>query len=248
MDQNNQSSEDITNSDENAQSKRPSGKGGSSMFKLGAGIVIIAIIVFGAWFLLGDKSSDVKTSGDVVVIINGEDIASATFEEFFDNQKALMGELQGDIEEGVLRQQILDLFISKTLLLQKVEEENIAVTNEEINSQLSQIKAQFPDEEAFATALSEQGFTPESFASSLSEDLAIQKYISSQVDVDSVTVTDEEIQAEYDLAITKQDNLPGIDVLGDPIKSQILQQKQQQLVTQFVENLRSKSNVEIISG
>jgi parvulin-like peptidyl-prolyl isomerase len=255
MDQENQSSEDASNpksATENTQStntRKKINKSGSSAVKLIISLIIIVAIAFGAWYAFGGEKDQSKKNiaSAVMATVNGEEISGTEFEEFFTKQKALIGDQQNSIDEDVLREQILDLLISKTLLLQKVGEAGVELTTEELDAQLTQIKSQFPDDQAFTNALSEQGFTQESFVDALREDLVIQKYIDSQIDVSAITVTDEEIQAEYDLAITKQDNLPGIDVLGDPIKAQLLQQKQQQLVTELIENLKSGSDIEIIS-
>jgi len=223
------------------------------MIKLIIGIIIIAGIAYGGWSAFGgsktqsDNIDNIDNVASVVATVNGEEISGTEFLEFFTRQKTLLGESQAEVSEDTLKQQVLDLLISKKILLQKVEEAGVVLTDEDLDAQLAQIKSQFPDDQAFTDALSGQGFTQESFTDALREDLVIQKYIDSQVDVSSITVTEEEIQAEYDLAITKQDNLPGIDVLGDPIKAQILQQKQQQLVTQLIEKLKSESSIEIAS-
>lgn len=254
MDQENQSSADTPSSNnptentQNTNTRKKARKGGLSVSKLIIGIIIIGAIAFGAWYVFKDgKSKTNDNVANVVATVNNEKISGAEFEEFFAKQKALLGASQAGVEDSTLRGQVLDLLISKTLLLQKVKENGIVLTNEELGAQLAQVKSQFPDEEKFKEALSGQGFTEDSFTNALREDLVIQKYIDSQIDISSIKVTDEEIKAEYDLAITKQDNLPGIDVLGDPIKAQILQQKQQKLITEFIENLKKESNIEIIS-
>jgi len=227
-------------------------KAGASMLKIVIIIIVLIAVCFGAWYVIkgNGSSSDVDTELDdnvaaVVAIVNDEEISRADFDNLLIAQKAILGEPQDDEQKLALQNQVLDILTSKAVLLQKVKESDLSITDEDLDSQISQIKAQFPDEQKFETALSEQGFTQESFKEFTKNDLLIQNYINSQVDLQSITVSDEEIKAEYDLAVTKQDNLPVLEELSGPIKQQLIQQKQQQLISGFITKLKNESDIEI---
>lgn len=231
--------------------KRVSNKGRVSMLKLVIIVIVLLAVGFGALYALNrkDTSSGINTLlGDnaaaVIAVVNGEEIQRADFDKLLIEQKTISGEPQNEVEQQALQNQVLDILTSKALLLQYANESGISIKDEDIDSKFSQIRAQFPDEQAFADALSEQGFTQETLSDFLRNDLLIKNYVNSQVDLESVTVNDEEVKNAYDLAATKQDNLPELEVLSEPIRAQLMQQKQQLLVSQFIEKLKSESDIE----
>ena len=230
--------------------KTPKSKGGSTT-KLIIIIIILLAIAFGGWY--GIKKADAPTDTntvlngdptDVIATVNGGEILRAEFDKLLNVQKAVIGEPQDDEQRLALQNQVLDIIISQTLLLQKANEAGLSITDDEVDAQITQVKAQFPDEDTFLAALTEQDFTQESLAQSIKKDLLIQGYITSQVDLESVEVSEEEIKADYDLAITKQDNLPDLETLSGPIKAQLLQQKQQQLVIGLIDKLKGESDIQ----
>jgi hypothetical protein len=226
--------------------KEVTNKSGASIFKTIITIVVLLAVGFSVWYAINriNTSSNDNISA-VVAVVNGEEISRADFDELLIAQKAILGEPQNDTEEQALENQVIDILISKALLLQKANESGLSIADEEINSQISKIKTQFLDEQAFETALSEQGFTEESFRNFTKNDLFIQNYINSQIDLKSITISEKEIKAEYDLAVAKQDNLPELEVLSGPIKTQLTQQKQQQLISEFITKLKEESDIKI---
>lgn len=229
--------------------KKIPNKGGVSMLKLAIIVIVLLLIAFGVWYAFGiyfnAGTSLESNAAAVVAVVNGEEIPRADFDKLLIAQKAAFGEPRDDAEKQALQNLVLDILISKTVLLQKVKKSGLSITNEEINARLSQVKDQFSDEQVFEAALSEQGFTKESFRDFLKNDLLVQNYINSQIDFGSVAVSDEEIKNEYDLAAAKQDNLPELEELSGSIKAQLLQQKQQQLVSDFINKLKKKSDIKI---
>ena len=216
-------------------------------------VIILLIVVFGGWYGLNKVNAPVDTDttinsdlASVIAVVNGAEILRTEFDKLLAVQKAVLGEPQDSEQEKVLQDQVLDIIISQTLLLQKANELGLSVADDKIDLQVSRAKAQFADEKAFTDALSEQGVTEQGFRDSINRDLLIQNYINSQVNLESVVVTDEEVKASYDLASTKQDNLPDLETLSESIKAQLTQQKQQQLVLQLIENLKNESNIEIL--
>jgi hypothetical protein len=227
-------------------------KGGVSKIKLIIVVIVLLAIGIGAWYVFGKKDTSLYTdtalggnAASVIAAVNGEEILRTDFDDLIIKQKAVLGEPQNDEQRQLLQNQVLDIITSQKLLLQKANEAGLSITDDEIDSQISQIRAQFPDEQTFMDELVKQNFTEENLRDSIRRDMIIQNYISSQVDLESVTVSDEEIKAEYDLAVTKQDNLPELEELSEPIKAQLIQQKQQQLVSQFIDKLRNESDIQI---
>ena len=84
--------------------------------------------------------------------------------------------------------------INNVLIRQAAEERGIAVTDEEIDAQIADLKAGFPTEDDFNTALSDANLTLEQLEQQLRDQLATQRLMEALVGDEPVT--DEEI-AEY---------------------------------------------------
>jgi peptidyl-prolyl cis-trans isomerase C len=97
----------------------------------------------------------------------------------------------------VLQQKAVDNLIDQTLLVMAAREEGLAVSDEELNAALSQIKARFPSQEAFAAALQQQGMTEEQFVKSFRSDLTIRNFVQ-EAFTDTITVTLAQAQSYFD--------------------------------------------------
>jgi len=96
------------------------------------------------------------------------------------------------MDEGKLRQAILEQLITEALLLEGAVEAGIEVTDEELNNQLSRVRKNYADEAAYLDQLGKRGFTGESFKSHLKNSLMVSKFRASLVGPESVT--EEEMQ------------------------------------------------------
>lgn len=230
--------------------EKSSSEGGTSS-KLIWGIValIVAVAVAaGAWMAYsGDGlglGGDPSDNGGAVAVVNGEEISRDKYERRISQQT--QGQQQPSEVDQQVRDQVLSSLVAEELVLQEAQQAGVSPSEEEIDSQLSQARSQFPDDASFASALETQGFTEESFRSFVVDQLAIQSYLASEVDVDSITVTEQEIQSFYDQSFSGSEDAPALDDVRTQIESQISTQKQQQLVSEFIDSLRSEAEIEIL--
>lgn len=219
------------------------GKSSQTLMTIIGGIVVLAVIVLLGWYLF---SNNTATDAEGAASVNGAIISQEELQTQMAQQQASLAALgAGNTpDETVLREQALNALISEELLLQAASEAGITVTDEEVNAQIEATRAQFPDEEAFNTALESEGFTEESLREQVQEQLTIQKYINSEIDLDAITVTDEEIQSLYDQVAATQD-VPPLSEIRTQVEAQIQQQKEQGFVGQLLEKLRDAANIEI---
>jgi peptidyl-prolyl cis-trans isomerase C len=110
--------------------------------------------------------------------------------------QATRGQQVPPLDAGFYKQ-ILDGLVAQTLLLQDAKKQGIAVTDQDIQPQLDQIRKQFPDAATFQKALGGQGMTEASLKDNLRQEALIQKYLTARV-FSTVTVSDEAARQFYE--------------------------------------------------
>ncbi|HJR44432.1 MAG TPA: peptidylprolyl isomerase [Actinomycetota bacterium] len=105
---------------------------------------------------------------------------------------------QGDAQElkRQVEQQILSQEIRRAVLEPKADEVGIEVTDEDVQERLEQVKADFPNEGAFAETLKEQGLTLDQLEGFLRDNI-LEEQLRTEITKDAGP-TDEELQAHYD--------------------------------------------------
>jgi foldase protein PrsA len=137
-------------------------------------------------------------SSDVAATVNGEEISKAELDAQVNRLMEQSPEMfEGEEGESRLidfKRQLLDNMINNVLIRQAAEERGITVTDEEIDAQITDLKAGFPSEDEFNAALADANLTLEDLEQQLRDQLATQRLMEELVGDE--TVTDEEI-AEY---------------------------------------------------
>lgn len=248
---------DAAASEEKGSTGGGSGSGGGEMNKklVWGAVAVGAILIAGAavWALSSDGTPKLGGGGNAdgpVAIVNGEEISRADYDRRFTQQAQSQEQQGGDTESAEVQEQIknrvIDNLIAEELVLQAAEEAGFSVSQEEIENQISQTRSQFPGDEEFASALEEQGFTEETFRDFIADQLTIQNFLSSEVDLESVSVTDEEVQTVYDQSFSGSDDAPALEDIRDQIETQILSQKQRQGIDEFIQSLHAEAEIEIL--
>jgi peptidyl-prolyl cis-trans isomerase C len=96
-----------------------------------------------------------------------------------------------------IRSQVLENLIARELLYQESQKKGIKISEEEVNKQLINVKAQFPNEAEFNNALTRMNLSEASIKEKLQRDLALKKLIEDEV-APKVTVSDSDIRAFYE--------------------------------------------------
>jgi peptidyl-prolyl cis-trans isomerase C len=96
-----------------------------------------------------------------------------------------------------LRSQVLENLIARELLYQESQKKGIKISQEAVNEQLINLKAQFPNEAEFNNALTRMNLTEASIKEKLERDLILKKLIDDEV-APGVKLSDIEIRAFYD--------------------------------------------------
>lgn len=192
--------------------------------------------------LLGDEASE------AVATVNGEEITRSDYEANIaqvEDNATLQGQnvndptIQRQIEEQVLNQ-----MIATVLLHQQAISEGMSITDEEVETRYQELVQQLGGEEALKTQLETADLTEEEFRERLGKDLLIQKYVDQQLAAGDTTVTDEEMRELYD-QLAAQQELPPYEEVEEPLRQQLVQQKEQAVLSAHIAELRAAATVEI---
>lgn len=135
---------------------------------------------------------------DPVATVNGEEISKAKLEEAFDSAVKMAGidpSTLSNSDKLAGYNKLLDDLVMDAIL--KKESEGIEVSDKEVDDEIAQIKANFPDEAQFEAKLQELGQTPEKLKTMIRDGLRQRKWIEEQI-ADETKVTDEDAKKFYD--------------------------------------------------
>lgn len=215
---------------------------------LGA-LVLAAGIWYFAFFEGSILNKKAGQEGETVATVNGEEIESKEFEAL----KLQIALQQGlDLEtidaqtEAQLDEQVMDELISQKLLRQEVERTGLTIPAQEVDDQMNALKAQFESEEMFKQALEMEALSEDELWSQIEADLVIQTYLENELDMDSLTVSEEEVEATYQQVAGENEDIPPLEEVYDEVEQFVLQQKRQEMVYQFIQKLRQEAEIEIM--
>lgn len=164
------------------------------------------------------EASDIETNLDVigegdesaaVATVNNEEITKEEFLEVEEQEKQqlMMMGMDPESEEaeqmmGEMRPQILENLIANTVLMQRVEEEGIEVSEEDVEDQYQQYVEQVGGEEMLEQQMEQAGMTKEDFKQEIAEHLPVQIYVESyleeNLDEEELEFTEEELRERYE--------------------------------------------------
>lgn len=187
---------------------------------------------------------EMSASGNPVVAeVNGEEI-------HLNEVKEAQAVIQAQSGQKVQGSALIDQLVTKELLLQEADDRGVSVSSQEAKTSLEeQVKQNGMTVEQFKQNLQQQGSTYDDTISLYREQIAIDELLSDAVSSTDVSVSDSEAQTFFDENIDAIKGQFGEDAtyedVSEPIKNTLIQQKQQGLVTEFINQL--KSDAEIIT-
>ena len=137
--------------------------------------------------------------------------------------------------------------IDNELVSQKILEAGIKINSEEIERQFQSILTQTGGIEGLNAELAKNNITEEQLRENISKQLAAQAYLTQNVDMKSITVSDDEVVQFYSNYSKTQESVPTLEEIGAQIKQQIVLNKQQAMVKEFIASLRTGAKIETIA-
>jgi len=127
---------------------------------------------------------------------------------------------------------------TEQILLKQAEKENIKVTDEEIEEEIvSFLDFSETDREQLDNYLEEKDVTVEEFHEDIEKKVKIKKLLNKEIDIDSVTVTDREIDSYLGAESDLDYDDPLISAIREQAADRLLYLKQGILIKQYMEGL-----------
>ncbi|MBI5789775.1 MAG: peptidylprolyl isomerase [Candidatus Schekmanbacteria bacterium] len=166
--------------------------------------LIITLTLFLLWAAPGcsKKSTDLakkETTPESVATVNGQAISKHNLDRVtfaLRKQKELSGIALKDSDRKEMEKAALKRLIDLELLYQESVGKKIAVTNEDLDKAVKQIKSQFPDEKAFQQAYKEMNSSEPELREDLKRNLAIDSLIKQEI-LAKTEVSEKEAQDLY---------------------------------------------------
>lgn len=157
-------------------------------------ITILFFISLIAGYAMSFRNSSANTQ--LAFKLNGKKVTMAEAHRSMaimsENYKRYLG---SNIDPELMNTIAFNELINRNLLLEMANKLKIKVSGAEVNAQMNQIKAAFPDKEQFKSALLSQGYTTKTLENEIRENLILQK--TSEAIAQGVQVTPKEIDEYY---------------------------------------------------
>lgn len=224
--------------------------------------IVVIILVALAWFAFGRGGSEdgnleagaalgvSADAAEVIAVVNGDEITKGEYDRRRTQTELIASQSGADLNDeevaAAISTQAIDDLIAETLILQAATADGFSASDSDVEAEIAATETQLGGEEAFEAVLETQGFTRDSFFNTVREQLTIQQYLRSVVSIDSVTASDEEIEALYDsVAATDPENTPALEDVRPQVEAQVVANKTQALLLEYVSGLRTQASIEI---
>ena len=215
-------------------------------------IVVLVLLVLGAgWYgFFGMKKGDtVKTpKAEVVATVNGVDITKTDFDSqlvsSITNLKTQGIDTEATTTQDQIKAQVLDDMINNEIVNQEIVKIGLKATDAEVNAEFQNILTQIGGQDKLNAQLASVNMTEAKLKENITKQLLVQRYLLQSIATSTLTATDKEIKLFYD-ETSKTQKLPPLKDVSEQIKQQIIKNKGQSLVNEFVKTLRAKATVEI---
>ncbi len=180
-------------------------------------------------------------------LVNDVKILQSEFDSSLRQLTEMAASQGGDTsDQTVLRDQAINTLINGELLRQAAVAAGMTASAEDIEKRFNEIRDGIGGADQLALRLAEFGVTEESLRHDIENEILIQGLFEAEVGVKDIVVSDEEIDAFYQQIAVEAKDLPGLEEVRTQIEANIRQGKEQQLINEYIEKLRTDAKVEIL--
>ncbi len=215
-------------------------------------LVVFVLLVVGALvsnkYGVFEKVFNKETPSEAIVIATVGDgvITQAELNKKIESIRKSLPEGASDpTEDAAFEMQLLNDLIDLKLLVSEAESKNYTVTDEDINAQRDLLVEQFGGEDELNAQLEKFGVSQEELLENMRNELLIKQLLSDETGMDDIEISDEEIKTTYDSMVAGSEDAPALAEVSEMIKSQLINQKSADMVSEYLSKLREKANVEI---
>ena len=235
---------------DNQEEVKSSGKGKGKIVSIVVIILIIAAV--GGYFAFGKNKPASSPSTPSVATVNGVVLTQSEYDAQLASAVATYKTQGVDVADPTklsqIKAQVLDNMISNELVKQAAATAGVKVTAEDVEKQYQALVTQYGGVDKLNAELVKNNMTEAKLRENISMQLTAQTYLSQNIDTKSITATDAEISqfyTEYSKAQKDagQKTIPTLKELSAQIKQQIISNKQQTLVANFIAGLKAKATI-----
>lgn len=185
----------------------------------------------------------------VAAVVNGEKIAQSKVDENV-TMMTKSAELQGiDVADPAIaleiKTQALDNLINNELLLSAARAHGLSANEAAVQSAYETLVTEVGGEEELNSRMETVGLTVDTLMGNITDRLVVDQYIEAVTDIETVTVTEEEVTTYINSISAEGVALPPLEEIAPQIEASILAEKQQGIVDELIAKLRSEARIEI---
>ena len=206
-------------------------------------VIVAAVLIFIALYL-----TKLLPETSNVAVVNGVKITQEDFDIQFSRSEDYLNKMSGgSLTVDQIKKQVIDGMINQTLIITAAEEAGVDVSSEEIDIYIDNIKSKFDSEESFASELEKNDVSMEDLKETIKQQLIIEAYVVSIVGDEVITLTDEEVRAEYDqfVELSPDQQIPAFDMVKDDIAEELKSRKLQIAQTTIIDGLKEGAEIQI---
>lgn len=227
----------------------------------GIAFLIVVVMAGALWYMLEkqgrvetgifDKITALVRPEPAVVKVNGEKVPKSLYDKNYE-QLALQAASQGaDAADPATAEQIkkqaIDVLVNSALLKQAARKAGIVVTPEQINERYQGIVEAQGGEEALAARMAELKITKDGLMSDIEDEILIQTHLDTAIDLTSIEVTKEEVDAFYKSVTSNPEvKVPPLEEVRTEVEQEIRYGKQQEQIGAYIETLKKDAEVEVL--
>lgn len=235
------------------QTNAPTKKSGKKKF-IAIGIALLAVAGGVSYFLPGGfniwSKLNISTSGNAAAVINGEKITKSDLDFRVEQAKQIIQQQGADLTDekvvSAIEKQILSDMVNEKILLQSATESGIEVSDDEILVAYNEMIAAFKSREDFEKELTSRNLTEKVIKENISEQMTLNKYINQNIDIENISVTNEDISSLYKYYSSQQENMPKFEEIKAQLENEVKQQKTKAMILELIEKLKKDANIEIL--
>ncbi len=210
---------------------------------------LVAILQFTGVLKLGSSPTgeEAAVAGSAVARINGEEIPRSELDKRLAQIRATIPEGSPDpTKDAAFELQIVDELINLALLKQLAVDAGYTATDDAVAAEIAQVTELFGSEEALNGQLAAVGLSRTDFEENVRNELLIRQLVEANTEVKNIVVTDAEIEQAYQQSFSGVEEAPALEEARDFIRDQLTQQKTNAVIQAYVDDVRSKANIEIL--
>lgn len=148
--------------------------------------------------------------------------------------------------QAEIQAQAVEMLVNTELLKQEATRREITITDEAVQTRLTSLQEEVGGVEVLETRMEEFSIDQKTLLRDIKNELTIQALLAQVFAERNIEITDEEVMALYEAAGGVEAGLPDIDELRPQIEAQIRTNKEQEIVTALIEELKAVATIEIL--